>query len=91
MIEYIPKGVCPKKITFDIEDNIIKNVIFHSGCQGNLQAISILIEGLPAQEVIRIFKGIQCKQRGTSCPDQLAIAIENILAEIDVKKIHKKK
>lgn len=80
MIEYIPSGICPKKITFCLEDDVVKNVTFYSGCHGNLQAISKLIDGLPIQEVVDKLKGIKCGSKGTSCPDQLAIAIENAVA-----------
>lgn len=79
MITFFTTGVCSKKITFDIEDNIVKDVKFTDGCHGNLLAISKLIEGKSTDYVIELFKGIQCGGRGTSCPDQLAKAIENAL------------
>lgn len=79
MYTYIPKGVCSKKITFDIEDDKIKNVKFYSGCPGSQEAISRLIEGMPVDQVIKMLKGINCKQRGTSCADQLTKAIEKAM------------
>jgi len=73
---YIPKGVCSKEISFDIEDGKIRNLNFVGGCQGNLRAISILLEGMPAEEVIEKVKGITCGNKGTSCTDQLAKFLE---------------
>ena len=75
MIKYIPKGVCAKEIQFDIENDKIKNVKFVGGCAGNLQAIGILIDEMPIDEVIEKFKGNLCRN-GTSCTDQLAQALE---------------
>ncbi|GAU78948.1 TIGR03905 family TSCPD domain-containing protein [Fusibacter sp. 3D3] len=75
-VSYIPNGVCSKKIEFELEGNIVKNIEFISGCQGNLKAICLLVDGYSAQDIIFKFKGIQCKSRGTSCPDQLAKALE---------------
>ncbi len=75
MINYIPKGVCAKEIQFDIENDKIKNVKFVGGCAGNLQAIGILIDEMPIDEVIEKFKGNLCRN-GTSCTDQLAQALE---------------
>ena len=76
MIDYTPKGVCSRKITFDIEDDLVKNVKFYSGCSGSLQGISRLVEGLPAKKVVELLKDINCNGKGTSCPAQLAKAIE---------------
>jgi uncharacterized protein (TIGR03905 family) len=73
-----PNGVCSKEIEFEIEENRIKNVRFSKGCDGNLKAISILIEGMEVDEVISKLKGIKCGRRNTSCTDQLVNAIEKI-------------
>ena len=62
----------------ELEDGRIKTVKFHGGCNGNLQGITALIQGAPALEIIRKCKGIQCGMRGTSCPDQLAHALEEL-------------
>ncbi len=78
MHNYATSGTCAKQITFDVQNNIVKNVIFHGGCSGNLQAIGKLVEGLPANEVIARLKGIQCGTKTTSCPDQLAAALEQL-------------
>ncbi|GHV88004.1 TSCPD domain-containing protein [Spirochaetia bacterium] len=75
MIEYKPKGTCSTKITFTIDDNKIHGVCFKHGCEGNLSGISKLVEGMDAEELVKTLKGIQCGRRGTSCPDQLAIAV----------------
>lgn len=77
MISYVPQGVCPKEIKFDVEENKVKNVQFIGGCPGNLNAISKLIEGMPVEEVIAKFKGNLCRNQ-TSCTDQLAQALEKI-------------
>ena len=79
--EYITKGVCSRKIDFDIENGIVKNVKFLGGCNGNTQGISKLVEGMDAREVATRLKGLNCNGRGTSCPDQLAIAISKAINE----------
>ena len=66
-------------LSFELEDGIVKDVSFMGGCNGNLKAISKLINGMEAQKVIDILRGNDCGGRGTSCADQLAIAIENAL------------
>lgn len=75
---YVTSGTCSKKITFDVQNNIVRNVVFHGGCSGNLQGISNLVEGLPTEEVIARLKGIRCGTKRTSCPDQLARALEKL-------------
>lgn len=74
-------GVCSEEITFCIEDNIITNVRFKSGCDGNLLGISVLVEGMPVEDVIKKLRGIDCEGRGTSCPDQLSKALEAAVAK----------
>lgn len=74
--EYKTKGTCSQKIFFDVEDGIIKNVQFLGGCNGNLQGISALVEGMPVDEVISRIEGIKCGMKPTSCPDQLAQALK---------------
>lgn len=75
--KYIPQDVCCKEIYFDVENGKIKDVKFIGGCPGNLNAISLLIEGMPVTEVIAKFKGNLCRNQ-TSCVDQLAQALENL-------------
>ena len=75
--EFTPSNkVCSRKISFDIEDNKIHNLEFVGGCPGNLLAISKLLEGQDIDKTIELLKGNQCGMRGTSCADQLAIALE---------------
>ena len=75
---YTPEGVCSRKMIFQIEGNIVKSVKIEGGCAGNTVGISKLVEGLTIDEVIKRLKGIPCGFKGTSCPDQLAIALEKI-------------
>ena len=77
--EYNPKGVCSMKISFDLEDGIVKNVKFLGGCNGNTQGLSKLAEGRRAEDVVSALEGIKCGFRQTSCPDQFALAIKNAL------------
>ena len=73
---YQTRGVCSRKITFDLEDGCVKNVRFLGGCSGNTQGVAVLVDGMNAEEAIRRLRGIRCGAKATSCPDQLAIAIE---------------
>ncbi len=75
------QGVCSQMVEFDLEDGVIHNVSFLGGCNGNLKAISKLVEGHPAKEIIPILKGNDCGGRGTSCADQFSKALERALAE----------
>jgi len=75
MYTYKTHGTCSKEITFDVEDGKVRNVKFLGGCNGNLQGIGHLVEGMPVDEVIERLKGISCNGRPTSCPDQLADAL----------------
>lgn len=74
--EYRTKGTCSQRIIFDIEENMIKNVQFIGGCNGNLKGISSLVEGMNIDEVISKVEGIKCGFKNTSCPDQLAKALK---------------
>lgn len=74
--EYYPKGTCSTKINLDIENNTIKNIDIENGCNGNLKGIKSLITGMNIDEVISKLKGIDCRCKGTSCPDQIAKALE---------------
>lgn len=75
-MQYKTQGVCSQMINFDIEDNKVKNVAFIGGCNGNLQGISRLIEGMDVDEAISKIEGIKCGFKKTSCPDQLAKALK---------------
>jgi uncharacterized protein (TIGR03905 family) len=76
---YKTQGTCSRKITFDLEDGIVKNVNFEGGCNGNLKGISALVEGKEAEDVIKTVSGITCGFKSTSCPDQLAKALHEAL------------
>ena len=77
--DYTPKGVCSRKISFDLEDGKLSGVSFEGGCNGNLGGISKLVEGMPAQKVIDTLEGTRCGFKKTSCPDQLAKALKAAL------------
>ena len=79
--EYKTKGTCSTMISLDIIDNKVCNVEFTRGCSGNTKGVAALVEGMDAQEAIKRCKGITCGPRSTSCPDQLALAIEAALAQ----------
>ena len=74
---YNPNGVCSKEFILDVENEIIKNIKIVGGCTGNTSGIAKLVIGMNINEVIKRLKGIPCRN-GTSCPDQLAIALEKI-------------
>lgn len=77
---YITQKVCAKKIIFDYDDEgNIHNLKFEGGCNGNLKAISLLCEGKPLKEVQKILEGNTCGPRPTSCADQLAEAIKEVI------------
>ncbi len=73
---YKTKGTCSKQIDFEVEDGKIKNVKYTGGCNGNLKGIGALVEGMDVDEAIERLKGIKCGPKSTSCPDQLAVALE---------------
>lgn len=75
MFSYKTKGVCSTTINLEIEDNILKSVEFIGGCSGNLQGIAHLVKDMNVDEVITRLQGIDCRQKGTSCPDQLSKAL----------------
>ncbi len=75
-VNYTPKGICAKNITFDLEDGIVRNVVITGGCPGNHLGLSALTEGMRAEEIVKRLENIDCGGKGTSCPDQLAQAIK---------------
>ena len=79
MHEYKTQGVCSTKINFDLRNGRIHNISFEDGCDGNLKALAILAEGMDAKELAAKLKGTCCEDRGTSCADQLAKAVEKCL------------
>ena len=74
-------GTCSREINFEVVDNKLTNVSFLGGCNGNLQGISKLVEGMDIDDVITRVEGIKCGARQTSCPDQLAKALKQFKAE----------
>ncbi|MBP1538332.1 MAG: TIGR03905 family TSCPD domain-containing protein [Ruminococcus sp.] len=75
-VNYIPKGVCSRQIQFKIDGDVVRDVKYTGGCNGNLQGIAKLVEGMKVDEVIQKLEGINCNGKGTSCPDQLAKALK---------------
>lgn len=81
-INYRTKGTCSREITVELDENgKILSAIFHGGCAGNTAGISRLVAGMDAKEAIERLKGVRCGFKTTSCPDQLALALEACLAE----------
>ena len=78
---YTPTGVCSSKIDLELENGVIRSVVFTGGCNGNLQGIARLVTGMTAQEAIERLQGIQCGWKPTSCPDQLSKALTAALKE----------
>jgi uncharacterized protein (TIGR03905 family) len=75
-IEYTTKGVCSRKIIVETNDGVITDCKFIGGCAGNTQGVAALVVGMKVEDAIKKIKGIKCGFKGTSCPDQLAIALE---------------
>ena len=80
-MKYKTSRTCSRAIELEVEDGIVKSVRFDGGCMGNTNGIASLVEGMPAEEVIKRLKGIDCNGRGTSCPDQLAKKKKKALQE----------
>lgn len=76
---YRPTGVCSTMIDLELEDGIIQSVRFTGGCNGNLQGISRLVEGMKVEDAIEKMRGIKCGFKPTSCPDQLAKALKSVV------------
>ena len=81
---YTPRGVCSRKMDIEVDGEIIKSVRILGGCAGNTKGISILVEGMNINEAIRKLKGIDCGIKGTSCPDQLARALEEVKENLKI-------
>lgn len=74
-------GVCSSMVEFDLNDGIVSNVKYTGGCNGNLQGIAAMAEGMKAEDVIKRLEGIKCGFKNTSCPDQLAKALRAALEQ----------
>ncbi len=79
-MKYKTSGTCSSMIDFEVEDGIVRSVVFTGGCNGNLQGIGKLVEGMKIEEVIERLEGIRCGFKNTSCPDQLATALKQYQA-----------
>ncbi|MDR2655350.1 MAG: TIGR03905 family TSCPD domain-containing protein [Oscillospiraceae bacterium] len=77
---YAPNGVCATNISIELEDGIVQNVVFTDGCKGNALGIAALCRGQSPEALIEKLKGIRCGRKQTSCPDQLAKALESVNA-----------
>ena len=79
---YKTKGTCSRSITFDVDENdIVTNVKFEGGCNGNLKGIGALCEGMKAEDIIARVQNLTCGMKSTSCPDQLACALKEYKAK----------
>ena len=85
-MKYTTSGVCSREIEFEVVDGKLHGVRYLGGCNGNLQGVGALVEGMEVHEAIQRLKGIKCGMKGTSCPDQLATALEQYLAAQDSKR-----
>ncbi|MCI8755083.1 MAG: TIGR03905 family TSCPD domain-containing protein [Oscillospiraceae bacterium] len=73
--EFKPQGVCSTKIEFDLDGNVVRNISFTRGCNGNLKALSRAVDGKTVEEIESLFRGLTCGEKSTSCSDQLARAV----------------
>jgi len=80
-VNYKTKGTCSTKLEFDLREGKVYSVAFEGGCDGNLKALGMLVEGMDAGELVGKLKGLRCGKRKTSCADQLATAVEQALAQ----------
>ena len=78
---YQTTGTCSSKIELELEDGVLGDIAFTGGCNGNLQGIAALVKGMDAREAAQKLRGLRCGTKKTSCPDQLALAIEQALVE----------
>lgn len=84
--KYEPKGVCSYEMRIEVDGDTIRKVTIEGGCAGNTVGVSRLVEGMKIEEAIKRLKGIPCGMKGTSCPDQLARALEEIKLSVDEKQ-----
>lgn len=80
-MKYQTSGVCSREISFEVVDGKVHSVQYLGGCNGNTQGVGALVEGMEIDEAIKRLKGIKCGARPTSCPDQLALALEKYKAQ----------
>ena len=80
--DYLTENTCSQLISLDLDGDVVRNIVFTGGCNGNLKAISKLVEGKNAEEIIPVLKGNTCGLKKTSCADQLALALEEAKKQI---------
>jgi uncharacterized protein (TIGR03905 family) len=80
-LNYKPQGVCIRDIQFELSDDVVSNLVFEGGCDGNLKALVKLLDGKRMDEIISLFKGQTCGKKPTSCMDQLTMALEEARKE----------
>ena len=78
-IEYKTKGTCAREVIVDVDDGVITECKFVGGCSGNTQGVAALVVGMKVEDAVAKIKGIKCGMKSTSCPDQLAIALEEAM------------
>ena len=79
---FTPRGICAREIMVDVdEQGVIRDLQIVGGCDGNHKGLAALVKGMTAQEAVRRLKGIRCGAKSTSCPDQLALGLEQLLAQ----------
>ena len=78
-MRYVTRGTCSTAINVEVENGIIQSVEFVGGCHGNTQGVAALVKGMDVEEAISRLEGIDCRGRGTSCPDQLAKALKQTM------------
>lgn len=76
---YTTQGVCARSISFDLDGNVVSNVVFNGGCPGNTKAVAILVDGLTVETIEEKLKGNTCGYKSSSCADQLAIAVRKAM------------
>lgn len=81
VLTFIPEGVCPKEMSVTMEDGVVTGFQCVGGCNGNLKAIGVLLKGMSVEDTVEKLKGIQCRERGTSCADQLAKGLQRWMEE----------
>ena len=82
---YQTQGVCAKEMRFTVEGGLVTRLSFQGGCSGNLLGISRLVEGMPVEEVIARLEGVRCAGRASSCPDQLALALREVMGQEEIR------
>ncbi len=81
IIDYAPQGVCARRMIIEVEDGVIKSAATLGGCAGNSQGLTKLVVGMKVEDVIKRLEGIKCGNKASSCPDQMAQALKQALAQ----------